>query len=137
MFVQGYIFVAFAAGLVGLIGLFLLKSREVARGAVYLPRVKGYLDRGTLYVKSLADRLGAQAANLPALCKYGMRRVGFLAALTIAAVARSLENRAHDMARIIAHPYRAVQGDKNGGSKFLRAVLEHKRLNGRAQAGGE
>jgi hypothetical protein len=65
---------------------------------------------------------------LPHLLVYAGRRIAFIAALLLAAIARGTERRAHNLARIIAHPYRRPGRNKKAGngSAFLQEVAAHK-----------
>lgn len=122
----------FFASLAGMIVLFLLKDREIKRGAVYMPRLRDYADRKARECKEETLHLGERMKLLPPLANLVLRRVVHELALASAAVARRAEEQAHRLADLVSHKHHFER--RATRSEFLMQMGKRTPLNARSPA---
>ena len=125
MYVAGIVFLA-ALLLIAI--LFALKQREVRTGRYALSGLRAHADRSAADLKVLIARAKVEAEKLPPTTLYFSRWLVHEAALGFAAIARSLESRAHSVADMVSHK-RGFQ-PKAPRSEFLKQMNDHKNGNG-------
>ena len=123
-----FAFVAFVISLAGIVALFCIKYFELNREKVFLPRLREQADIRAGQVKEL---LVAARADLAQLVPLTVRLSQYLvheSALAFAALARTAEKAAHQLAELVSSKRRFEKRETR--SEFLKKVSEHKNGNG-------
>lgn len=118
----------FVLSLLGIIALFAGKYWEIRFERVLLPALRQKADVRAEQLKELMDAARLDLAKLPPealrLSRIGIHEV----ALGFAALARTAESYAHQLADFVSYKHRFEKRDTS--SEFLKKVAEHKNGNG-------
>ncbi|OGG44573.1 hypothetical protein A2673_03510 [Candidatus Kaiserbacteria bacterium RIFCSPHIGHO2_01_FULL_50_13] len=124
----------FTTSLALVIALFACKYIEMRRGIVFVPEWRDRADEKARELKALAFRAEERLERLPAilfaLIRFGIH--GF--ALSAAHLARSLEEKAHQLADFVSHKRGFERREAH--SEFLKKVGEVKNGDGRNGTNG-
>ncbi len=118
----------FFVSIVGIVGIFALKSWERRTQRILVPLLRKKMDIHAMQAKEL---LGAASIDLAKLPPAGLRLARFLAheaVLGLAFLARVTEGRLHRLADLVSHKHRFEKRETR--SEFLKKVSEHKNGNG-------
>ena len=116
--------VTFFSALTGIVLLFTLKSVEVRRGAVFLPRLRALFDRGALRLKGFLLYVGTLISLLPPFIAALSRFIFASGARSFARMAHKSAETAHGLADFVSHKRNFER--KPARSEFLRKIGEHK-----------
>jgi hypothetical protein len=120
--------IIFGLSLIGIIGLFVLKSIEIRRDRRFLPGIRSRADDQALRLKDALLDSRHQAAKLAPFSVFIARLVLREIALGLARFGRMLEREAHRLADMASSKHKFER--KETKSEFLRSVTEHKNGNG-------
>jgi hypothetical protein len=120
--------ILFGCSLVGICGIFTLKSWEVRHERMLAPHVRSRLDGAALGIKHQLFQIRLDVARIPPLTVWYTRVVLHKGALGFAAFARMSEYQAHRLAELVSH--KRTSTPRETRSEFLKKVSEHKSENG-------
>lgn len=125
--------VVFLVSLLGIVILFSVKYWEIRRERVFFLAWRQKADVRALQLKELLDAARIDLSKLPPgamrLSRIGIHQL----ALGFAALARTAEGYAHQLADVVSYKHRFEKRDTR--SEFLKKVAEHK--NGGEQSATE
>lgn len=121
--------VLFCASLVGVVGLFALKSWEEKRGAMLAPRLRARADAGATELKHVIMHSQDELAKLGPTMLVLMRKGLHDLALGLAALSRASERQAHRLADMVSHKRNFERREST--NSFLKKVSDFK--NGRSK----
>jgi hypothetical protein len=127
--------VSFFVSLLGVGGLFVLKTAEKKRGSAFFPAHRAKADAYALVFKREVLRLRHQLDTVPPALMYWTRYVLHELALAAARLARTSEKQLHRMADFVSHKRGFEKRETR--SEFLKQVGEVKNggLDGEGGAG--
>ncbi len=120
--------VLFGISLVCVISLFAIKNWEVKRNRILMPVLRNRADNEALRLKDHLLRVRVDVARVVPIALVYTRFLVHKGALSVAAMARNSERRAHRLAEIVS--YKRTHVPRETTSEFLRKVSEHKSENG-------
>ena len=122
-------FILFAASLIGILLLFLIKKLEVGREHRFAEALRTHADHGALLVKEWIEisewYLEKTPFFLVVLARYGVH----IGALGFARLARTSEEYAHRLAELVSHKRNFERRETK--SQFLKEVSEYPIRNSR------
>ncbi len=114
----------FFVSIAGIVGIFVLKSRELRTNRVFAPSLREKMDIRALQAKELLAAARVDLAKLPPTLLHLSRFLVHELALGLAVLARMLEKQMHRLADLVSHKHRFEKRETR--SEFLKKVAEHK-----------